>query len=312
MKYFKLFLLVAAIAFFGSCSDDKETQNTNSDVVVEMESPTFSAKEKAGSLKVPIKVIGKTNGKIYVTMEVKECGKNPAKKDVHYLVADTTITISDEIGYVEYRAIDNREINEDRTFQFVIKEARGAKIGENNVTTVTIVDDDNAPYDRLQGEWYLSAKNYNGENKIYKVKITEPQKKLDDGSDNPNYEYDYGYVLYMDGLLGLSGPGFNKIKLDFSYNEKTKQGYLAFNCQADYIWFTNSFGEYGECDVKVRNTDNSISPLFGIWDEDFTTVTFTPGGGLIFTIHPKNPEITKVLLYEQLTDIVLTQQKPNK
>ena len=51
MKYFKLFLLVAAIAFFGSCSDDKETQNTNSDVVVEMESPTFSAKESAGSVR---------------------------------------------------------------------------------------------------------------------------------------------------------------------------------------------------------------------------------------------------------------------
>ena len=49
MKYFKLFLLVAAVAFFGSCSDDKETQNTNKDVVVEMESPTFSAKEGAGA-----------------------------------------------------------------------------------------------------------------------------------------------------------------------------------------------------------------------------------------------------------------------
>ena len=110
MKYFKLFLLVAAIAFFGSCSDDKETQNTNSDVVVEMESPTFSAKESAGSVKVPIKVTGKTNGKVYVTMAVKECGNNPAKEDVHYYVADKTITISDEIGYVEYRAVDDKKI----------------------------------------------------------------------------------------------------------------------------------------------------------------------------------------------------------
>lgn len=310
MKYFKLFLLVAAIAFFGSCSDDKETQNTNSDVVVEMESPTFSAKEKAGSLKVPIKVIGKTNGKVYVTMGVKECGKNPAKEDVHYLVADTTITISDEIGYVEYRAIDNKVINEDRTFQFVIKEARGAKIGENNVTTVTIVDDDNAPYDRLQGDWKLTAKNANGENVSYKVKITEPQKKLDDGSENPSYEYELGYNLYMDGLMGLSGPGFNKVKLDFSYNEKTKQGYLAFNCRADYIWFTNSFGEdIGECDVRVKNNDGSVSPLFGNWDEDFTTVTFTPGGGLVFTIHPKKTDVGGPYLFDKLTDIVLTQIK---
>lgn len=140
MKYFKLFLLVTAIAFFGSCSEDKETQNTNSDVVVEMESPTFSAKESAGSVKVPIKVTGKTNGKVYVTMAVKECGNNPAKEDVHYYVADKTITISDEIGYVEYRAVDDKKINDDRTFQFEIVEAKGAKIGAQKTTTVTIVD----------------------------------------------------------------------------------------------------------------------------------------------------------------------------
>ena len=129
MKYFKLFLLVAAVAFFGSCSDDKETQNTNKDVVVEMESPTFSAKEGAGAVKVPIKVTGKTNGNVYVTLAVKEGRVNPAKEDVHYYVTDKTITISDEVGYVEYRAVDDKEVNEDRTFEFEIVEAKGATIG---------------------------------------------------------------------------------------------------------------------------------------------------------------------------------------
>lgn len=308
MKYFKLFLLVAAIAFFGSCSDDKETQNTNSDVVVEMESPTFSAKESAGSVRVPIKVTGKTNGKVYVTMEVKECGKNPAKEDVHYYVADKTITISNEIGYVEYRAVDDRVINDDRTFQFVIKEAKGAKIGTQNATTVTIVDNDDQPYDRLQGEWKLTAKDGNGTEVSYKVKISEPQKKLDDGTDNPNYEYDYGYVLYMDGFMGLSGTGINKIKLDFSYSEKTKQGYVAFDCLEDYTWFTNTFNEIGESDVKIRNADQSNSPLFGYWDSDFTTVTFTPGSGILLSVFPKSTGALAGFA-GKYTDIVLTQIK---
>lgn len=305
MKYFKLFLLVAAIAFFGSCSDDKETQNTNSDVVVEMESPTFSAKESAGSVKVPIKVTGKTNGKVYVTMEVKECGKNPAKKDVHFYVADTTITISDEIGYVEYRAVDDKEMNEDRTFQFVIKEAKGAKIGAQNTTTVTIVDNDNAPYDRLQGEWTLSAKDPDGQGDSFTVTITEPALFNEDGTEN----HEYGNVLYMDGFMGLNaGDGINMIKLNFSYNETTTQGYVAFDCTETYTLFTNTFNGIGEADVKVRNADNSNSPLFGNWDSNFTTVTFTPGSGIMLSVFPKSTGAYAGYagLY---TDIVLTKSK---
>lgn len=308
MKYFKLFLLVAAIAFFGSCSDDKETQNTNSDVVVEMESPTFSAKESAGSVKVPIKVTGKTNGKVYVTMTMKECngpGDNPAKKDVHYYVADTTITISDEIGYVEYRAVDDKEMNEDRKFQFVIKEAKGAKIGAQNTTTVTIVDNDNAPYDRLQGEWTLSAKDPDGQGDSFTVTITEPNELNEDGTKN----HEYGKVLYMDGFMGLhAGNGINMIKLNFSYNEKTMQGYVAFDCTESYTLFTNEFTGLGEADVKVRNADNSNSPLFGNWDSDFTTVTFTPGSGIMLSVFPKSTGAYAGYagLY---TDIVLTKSK---
>lgn len=305
MKYFKLFLLVAAIAFFGSCSDDKETQNTNSDVVVEMESPTFSAKESAGSVKVPIKVTGKTNGKVYVTMEVKECGKNPAKKDVHFYVADTTITISDEIGYVEYRAVDDKEMNEDRTFQFVIKEAKGAKIGAQNTTTVTIVDNDNAPYDRLQGEWTLSAKDADGQGDSFTVTITEPAQFNEDGTEN----HEYGKILYIDGFMGLNaGDGINMIKLKFSYNETTMQGYVAFDCSESYTWFTDEFTGIGEADVKVRNADDSNSPLFGSWDSDFTTVTFTPGSGIMLSVYPKSTGALAGFA-GKYTDIVLTKSK---
>lgn len=304
MKYFKLFLLVAAVAFFGSCSDDKETQNTNKDVVVEMESPTFSAKEGAGAVKVPIKVTGKTNGNVYVTLAVKEVGDNPAKEDVHYYVTDKTITISDEVGYVEYRAVDDKEINDDRTFEFEIVEAKGATIGAQKSCIVTIKDNDKNPYDRLQGKWQLTGKDQDGKTVSWNVTITEPQKKLDDGSDNPSYEYEYGYYLYMSGLQGLST---SKARLNFYADEKTGQGYVAFDCLGEYTLASGlDFGEFKGY-LKIANADGSTSPVMGNWNTDFDTVTFTPGAGIAYAVYAESDNSLKG--YMGMTqDIVLTKK----
>lgn len=304
MKYFKLFLLVAAVAFFGSCSDDKETQNTNKDVVVEMESPTFSAKEGAGAVKVPIKVTGKTNGNVYVTLAVKEVGNNPAKEDVHYYVTDKTITISDGTGYAEYRAVDDKEINDDRTFEFEIVEAKGATIGAQNSCIVTIKDNDKDPYDRLQGKWQLTGKDQYGKTVSWNVTITEPQKKLDDGSDNPSYEYEYGYYLYMSGLQGLST---SKARLNFYADEKTGQGYVAFDCLGEYTLASGlNFGDFTGY-LKIANADGSTSPVMGNWNTDFDTVTFTPGAGIAYAVYDASDNSLKG--YMGMTqDIVLTRK----
>lgn len=304
MKYFKLFLLVAAVAFFGSCSDDKETQNTNKDVVVEMESPTFSAKEGAGAVKVPIKVTGKTNGNVYVTLAVKEVGDNPAKEDVHYYVTDKTITISDETGYVEYRAVDDSEVNDDRTFEFEIVEAKGATIGAQKSCVVTIVDNDKDPYDRLQGKWNLSGKDANGATVNWTVNITEPQKKLSDGSENPSYEYEYGYVLYMENIMGITGT---KAKLNFFYDDVTRQGYVAFDCLGEISIISGlNFGSFTGS-IKVANADGSTSPLMGNWNADFDTVTFTAGQGIIYSVYDDSTNELKGY-YDKTTDIVLTRK----
>ena len=79
MKYIKLFMLLAVVAFFGACSSDDDSWNTASDVTVSMENATMNIKESQGLTNVPIKVTGKTNGNVYVTVEVKEVGSNPAK-----------------------------------------------------------------------------------------------------------------------------------------------------------------------------------------------------------------------------------------
>lgn len=92
MKYIKLFMLLAVVAFFGACSSDDDSWNTASDVTVSMENATMKIKESQGLTNVPIKVTGKTNGNVYVTVEVKEVGSNPAKEDVHYYITDKPST----------------------------------------------------------------------------------------------------------------------------------------------------------------------------------------------------------------------------
>ena len=84
MKYIKLFMLLAVVAFMGSCSDDDESWNSKSGVTVSMENKSMRFKESVGIVKVPIKVEGEANGPVSVTVKVEETGSNPAKEGVNY------------------------------------------------------------------------------------------------------------------------------------------------------------------------------------------------------------------------------------
>lgn len=149
-------MLLAVVTFFGACSSDDDSWNSAADVTVSMKDSTMVIKENMGLTNVPIEVKGKTNGNVYVTLAVKEVGKKPAKEDVHYYITDKTISISDSIGYVEVEPVDDDEINDDRTFEITIVEAKGAKIG-NATTQVSLKDNDSQIYEKLQGKWKLTG-----------------------------------------------------------------------------------------------------------------------------------------------------------
>ena len=129
MKYIKLFMLLAVVAFMGSCSDDDESWNSKSGVTVSMVNESMRFKESVGIVKVPIKVEGEANGPVSVTVEVKETGSNPAKENVHYYITTKTIKISDNTGNVELECVDDKDINDDRTFEISIVSAKGATVG---------------------------------------------------------------------------------------------------------------------------------------------------------------------------------------
>lgn len=274
-------MLLAVVTFFGACSSDDDSWNSAADVTVSMKNPTMVIKENMGLTNVPIEVKGKTNGNVYVTLAVKEVGSNPAKEDVHYYITDKTISISDSIGYVEVEPVDDDEINDDRTFEITIVEAKGAEIG-NATTQVSLKDNDSQIYEKLQGKWKLTGVSRQGTPMESVVKIIGASDE-EDG--------DYNNTLYMTGMAVSSSSA----RLSFHYDNATKQGYVAFDNLGKYNFiegydFTKDLGIMGN--IVLSNLSNgslTTTPIKGTWSEDCKEIVFdqdqvlfggiyTPGG----------------------------------
>lgn len=221
MKYIKLFMLLAVVAFMGSCSDDDESWNSKSGVTVSMENESMRFKESVGIVKVPIKVEGEANGPVSVTVEVKETGSNPAKENVHYYITTKTIKISDNTGNVELECVDDDKINDERTFEISIVSAKGATVGSNTTTAVTLRDNDSEFYEKLQGSWVMNC-TFNKAPTKWDVKIV--------GATDEN-DKDYNKVLYITGMIGYQ---WTTAKLSYDYNKATGKGSVAFDYLGQY------------------------------------------------------------------------------
>lgn len=269
MKYIKLLMLMAAVTFFGACSSDDDSWNTASDVTVSMGQKEYKTKENAGIFNLPIVVSGETNGNVYVTVEVKETGSTPAKEDVNYYVTDKTINISDGKGNVEIETVDDDEINEDRTFEVTIVDAKGAKIGENATTLVTLRDNDSEFYEKLQGKWTMSGVDRNGKPLSWSVTITGALDEED---------ADYNNKLYISGINGESSC---EAELTFTFDKETKAGSVSFEGMGDYAMGAYNFGDpVGPAYVVPYNIEGgklTTTPIVGAWSDDLKTVTFEEG-----------------------------------
>ena len=266
MKYIKLFMLLAVTAFFAACSDDDASWNTNADVTVEMGKTEVKVKEGAGLFNVPIVVKGETTAPVRVHVSMRESGSNPAKKDVNYIVTDTTIIISDGAGKVEIKTVDDDEINENRTFEVYIVSADGAKVGANSSTTVVLRDNDSEFYEKLQGVWKMKYVDANGAAKEWSVTVT--------GGDEESE--DYNHYLYVSGMMGYD---WTMAVLKYDYDKATKQGSLAFDELGDYVFADGVDFGLGNAPNSVRlfskdGRNLTTEPIGGTWSADFKTVTF--------------------------------------
>ncbi len=299
MKYIKLLSLLVAVLFLGACSDDDVKKNSAADVTVSMGTATISPRESAGIVSLPIKVEGPTNGMVSVTVETRVVGSNPAVENTHYYVTTKKINITGSEGYVELEMVDNEEINDPRTFEVTIVKVEHAKLNEAaKTTTVEIRDNDHEPYDRLQGTWTMTYKDYNGAVQTQKVTIT--------GADDPS-EYIYNKLLYVEDILLEK----SKAQLSFNYDSANNTCYVSFTNFMKYNWYTGLElqGISKPVDILLgRLEGNSISqsPVEGEVQDDFKTIKFESGAtiGFIFT----NPDTGGLSLIETMSDIVLTKE----
>ena len=268
MKYIKLFMLLAVVAFMGSCSDDDESWNSKSGVTVSMENESMRFKESVGIVKVPIKVEGEANGPVSVTVEVKETGSNPAKENVHYYITTKTIKISDNTGNVELECVDDDKINDERTLEISIVSAKGATVGSNTTTAVTLRDNDSEFYEKLQGSWVMNC-TFNKAPTKWDVKIV--------GATDEN-DKDYNKVLYITGMIGYQ---WTTAKLSYDYNKATGRGSVAFDYLGQYNFAEGvNFNGLGVCNVRlfsVAGNQLSEDPIYGTWSDDFKNITFDEG-----------------------------------
>lgn len=299
MKYIKLLSLLVAVLFLGACSDDDVKKNSAADVTVSMGTATISPRESAGIVTLPIKVEGPTNGMVSLTVETREVGSNPAVDGTNYYVTTKKINITGSEGYVELEMLDDDEINDPRSFEVTIVKVEHAKLNEAAKTTsVVIRDNDHEPYDRLQGTWTLTYKNYDGAVQRQKVTIT--------GADDPS-EYIYNKLLYVEGML----LDKSKAHLSFNFDTANNTCYVSFTNFMKYNWVTGfkhpSFSD--PIDIKLGRLEGmsiSQSPVEGVVQADFKTIKFEEGATIaaIFT----NPKDGTLNLIETMSDIVLTKE----
>lgn len=299
MKYIKLLSLLVAVLFLGACSDDDVKKNSAADVTVSMGEATISPRESAGIVSLPIKVEGPTNGMVSVTVETREVGSNPAVENTNYYVTTKKINITGSEGYVELEMVDNEEINDPRTFEVTIVKVEHAKLNEAAKTTaVEIRDNDSEPYDRLQGTWTMTYKDYAGAVQTQKVTIT--------GADDPS-EYIYNKLLYVEDILLEK----SKAQLSFNYDSANNTCYVSFTNFMKYNWYTGLElqGISKPVDIllgRLEGNNISQSPVEGEVQDDFKIIKFESGAtiGFIFT----NPDIGGLALIETMSDIVLTKE----
>ena len=260
MKLYKLSAFVLATAIFASCSEEELSWNSSA-ATVSMEQAELVYKENKGMVNVPIVVDGELNGPVEVTVEVAEVGENPAMEDVHYIVTSKTVIIPADAtsGKIEFKTVDDADINEARTFVINIKSVNGATVGETASTTVTLKDNDSQFYEKLQGRWKMtsSAGTWN-------INIIGAEEG----------EEGYNEVFQVTGIMDYN---WTSMTMFYSYDVATKTGYVYI--PFGYIFAQGvNFGLGGTQDVAtgtvVDGYINFDGGILGTWNEDFTEITF--------------------------------------
>lgn len=309
MKYIKLFMLMVAAILFTACSDD-ETYNTDATTAVEFEKTTMTVKENEGLIKLPVKITGKRNGMIRLTIKaegVDGSSESPsyvaAKESANGSEGDYSITtktlvvktdtVTSEVMNFEMKVLDDKIMNSDRKVRFTLS-VEGAKLGAKNTLDVKIENDERTLYDLLAGDWVMSYSEVQFDKegnplmnedgtpvvKDYTSDVTLSVITDDDSPLRGKQVLAYASKFYFslaEGEVPLSWS-FN-----YSYDEATKNGQLNFNCTSEETIFSTQGYKFSWQVVKNKNlADGEIKGKFTVDENNVVSkeITFNPDDAL--------------------------------
>lgn len=296
--------MVAAI-LFTACSDE-ETYNTDATTAVEFEKTTMTVEENEGLIKLPVKITGKRNGMIRLTIKAEgvdgssEAPSYVAAKESangsegDYSITTKTLvvktdTITSEVMNFEMKVLDDKIMNSDRKVRFTLS-VEGAKLGAKNTLDVKIENDERTIYDLIAGDWlmYYSEVQFDKEGnplmnedgtlvvKDYTADVTLSVIADDDsplrGKQVLAYTSKFNFAL-----TGSEVPlswSFN-----YSYDEATKNGQLNFNCTSTETVYSIQGYEFSWQVVKNNKlADGEIKGKFTVDENNAVSkeITFNP------------------------------------
>lgn len=258
MKLTKIFALALAAITMTACSDDDDdfSYNTLSGVTVEMAESNVEVVESQGLFSVPIVVNGDRNGYVRVTIECTETGTDPAIANRHYLLTSDVINIPADqtTGQVEFKTVDMRGDDPNRTFNVTIIKVEGGAVGSRPTTTVQIDEKGPAPViAALPGTWFMSGNRYNPSTR----KIDLP------------YEAEVKMVLVSQeadgsGVLRIS-PVADQFVMDLNYRYYSDEKY------GEFVLPDGTTAFPGGQDIRWTYSGPEI---VGKWNATYTAVTF--------------------------------------
>lgn len=309
MKYIKLFMLMVAAILFTACSDE-ETYNTDATTAVEFEKTTMTVKENEGLIKLPVKITGKRNGMIRLTIKAEgvdgssEAPSYVAAKESangsegDYSITTKTLvvktdTITSEVMNFEMKVLDDKIMNSDRKVRFTLS-VEGAKLGAKNTLDVKIENDEHTVYDLLAGDWVMSYSEVQFDKegnplmnedgtlvvKDYTSDVTLSVITDDDSPLRGKQVLAYTSKFYFslaDSEVPLSWS-FN-----YSYDEAAKNGQLNFNCTSkETIFSIQGYAFSWQVAKNNKLADGEIKGKFTVDENNVVSkeVTFNPNAAL--------------------------------
>lgn len=271
----------------------QETPQGKGDATIGFAKETYVYKESAGLVKIPIQFTGepKTYPISFDIVAEVEGSEFKVEDLVHFTQTKGLKYAGDEDApaYLEFQVYDNQEINESRLINLTITNVDGATLAGTGKAVLEIADNDNNPYERLMGNWVLTA----ADGSSFPVNISGGFTADDEAVNFEKTLVCWGFGGYQEDLTAYGGA-YTPLKQPVWYlNYNAEEGTLSARSGAlmANIWSFNGIDE--DCEIKLAagqvNAEGKMATdhdyhVKATWSEDMNTITFEKGYYLVATV----------------------------